>query len=495
MIAKIIAVGRTREEALARLRRAMRETTVVIEGGACNKSFVLDLLAQPEVVDGTGGWRTPGGSTGSVPRDASSLTRTPAWRSSPRRSRRTPTRSSWRSPGCWRPRTAAAAGPAQARPRRRGQAPRHRLPGVDPEHRAVALPGDGDGRRAHHDRGGRARPPRRVPPAARGRRSTAPRGHLHLRPDHPGRGRRHRHRVTRDEGGVQRSPAPARGGDTRRRRRRGGGGRPGHRARVDEDGDGPPRAVPGPGQGPAGDHRQPGRDRYALVRLEQVGDEDTAWTSAVRRSSSRRPSRPPAAERLPGAAATSAPWGGFDVPPAAQDEACPRYCGAGGGRVGARGRARASAPSPTSPSSVATSPPTRSATPSPRAQLARALPHLPPGRRARWPAGTLQRAAGQGAAPLTACWISSAAPSWKRRSSGSSPSSGPHRRWRSPAPCSAAGSRSRCRPGTWRMRRLLERLGRATQLRFPVIGTSPAASGSAGSTSLRSTPSAPTCWP
>ena len=56
MIAKIIAYGPTRDEALARLRRAMSETTVVIEGGACNKSFVLDLLDQPEVVNGTGGW-------------------------------------------------------------------------------------------------------------------------------------------------------------------------------------------------------------------------------------------------------------------------------------------------------------------------------------------------------------------------------------------------------------------------------------------------------
>ncbi|GAB2766299.1 biotin carboxylase N-terminal domain-containing protein [Nocardioides salsibiostraticola] len=56
MIAKVIAYGRTREEALARLRRAMSSTTVVIEGGACNKSFVLDLLAQPEVINGTGGW-------------------------------------------------------------------------------------------------------------------------------------------------------------------------------------------------------------------------------------------------------------------------------------------------------------------------------------------------------------------------------------------------------------------------------------------------------
>ena len=58
MIAKIIAYGRDRDEALARLRRAMRETTVVIDGGATNKSFVLDLLDQPAVIDGSAdtGW-------------------------------------------------------------------------------------------------------------------------------------------------------------------------------------------------------------------------------------------------------------------------------------------------------------------------------------------------------------------------------------------------------------------------------------------------------
>ncbi|MBD3782160.1 MAG: ATP-grasp domain-containing protein [Micrococcales bacterium] len=58
MIAKIIAYGQDREQALARLRRAMRETVVVIEGGATNKSFILDLLAQPEVIDGSAdtGW-------------------------------------------------------------------------------------------------------------------------------------------------------------------------------------------------------------------------------------------------------------------------------------------------------------------------------------------------------------------------------------------------------------------------------------------------------
>jgi acetyl/propionyl-CoA carboxylase alpha subunit/acetyl-CoA carboxylase carboxyltransferase component len=60
MIAKIIAYGRTRDEALARLRRAMAETEVVIEGGATNKSFILDLLDQSEVVDGTAGWADTG---------------------------------------------------------------------------------------------------------------------------------------------------------------------------------------------------------------------------------------------------------------------------------------------------------------------------------------------------------------------------------------------------------------------------------------------------
>lgn len=61
MIAKIIAHGKDRAEALSRLRRAVGETTVVIEGGATNKSFILQLLQQPEVVGPDGGVPGSGG--------------------------------------------------------------------------------------------------------------------------------------------------------------------------------------------------------------------------------------------------------------------------------------------------------------------------------------------------------------------------------------------------------------------------------------------------
>ncbi|WIM92903.1 carboxyl transferase domain-containing protein [Actinoplanes oblitus] len=49
MIAKIIAWGADRAEALARLRRALAQTTAVIEGGTTNRSFLLDLLHRPQV--------------------------------------------------------------------------------------------------------------------------------------------------------------------------------------------------------------------------------------------------------------------------------------------------------------------------------------------------------------------------------------------------------------------------------------------------------------
>ncbi len=52
MIAKIIARGQTRKEALARLQRVLRESVVVIRGGASNKAFLLELLSHPDVQRG-----------------------------------------------------------------------------------------------------------------------------------------------------------------------------------------------------------------------------------------------------------------------------------------------------------------------------------------------------------------------------------------------------------------------------------------------------------
>ncbi|WP_072806910.1 ATP-binding protein [Rhodococcoides yunnanense] len=58
MVAKVIAWGRNRSEALARLRNALRETTVVIDGGTTTKSFLLSLLDKEEVISASAdtGW-------------------------------------------------------------------------------------------------------------------------------------------------------------------------------------------------------------------------------------------------------------------------------------------------------------------------------------------------------------------------------------------------------------------------------------------------------
>ena len=72
MVAKIIAWGRDRDEALARLRTALRETTVVIDGGTTNKSFLLELLDRDEVISASAdtGWLDRSGAataTGPTP--------------------------------------------------------------------------------------------------------------------------------------------------------------------------------------------------------------------------------------------------------------------------------------------------------------------------------------------------------------------------------------------------------------------------------------------
>ena len=49
MIAKLIAYGRDRNEALSRLKRVLRKSVVLIKGGTSNKAFLLELLTRPEV--------------------------------------------------------------------------------------------------------------------------------------------------------------------------------------------------------------------------------------------------------------------------------------------------------------------------------------------------------------------------------------------------------------------------------------------------------------
>ena len=52
LIAKVVAWGRDRDEAMARLRRAMARTAVVVEGGTTNRSFLLSLLDNAELRSG-----------------------------------------------------------------------------------------------------------------------------------------------------------------------------------------------------------------------------------------------------------------------------------------------------------------------------------------------------------------------------------------------------------------------------------------------------------
>ena len=51
-IAKLIAWGRDRDEALARLRCAVAETVIVVEGRTTNQGFLLELLDRPELRSG-----------------------------------------------------------------------------------------------------------------------------------------------------------------------------------------------------------------------------------------------------------------------------------------------------------------------------------------------------------------------------------------------------------------------------------------------------------
>jgi acetyl/propionyl-CoA carboxylase alpha subunit len=52
LIAKVIASGDTREEARARLSTALRDFDLVIEGGATNKGYLLEILEASAFCEG-----------------------------------------------------------------------------------------------------------------------------------------------------------------------------------------------------------------------------------------------------------------------------------------------------------------------------------------------------------------------------------------------------------------------------------------------------------
>ena len=116
MVAKVIAYGRTREEAIARLRRALRESTVIIEDGTTNRAFLLAILERPEFKAGEVdiAWLDRLGVSGEMEADARRRRRAAAGRDRARRPTRP--RSSARAST---PSRAAAA----PRPARRSRAP------------------------------------------------------------------------------------------------------------------------------------------------------------------------------------------------------------------------------------------------------------------------------------------------------------------------------------------------------------------------------------
>ncbi|HKH99664.1 MAG TPA: carboxyl transferase domain-containing protein [Candidatus Sulfotelmatobacter sp.] len=52
MVAKVIAYGQSRKEALSRLQRALAQSVIVVKGGASNKAFLLEMLGRKEVQRG-----------------------------------------------------------------------------------------------------------------------------------------------------------------------------------------------------------------------------------------------------------------------------------------------------------------------------------------------------------------------------------------------------------------------------------------------------------
>jgi acetyl/propionyl-CoA carboxylase alpha subunit/acetyl-CoA carboxylase carboxyltransferase component len=75
MVAKVLAVGQNREEARARLIRAVLDARVVVEGGMTNKGFLLDVLGHEDFIRAgvDTGWLDQVGLARSTPPEAEAL--------------------------------------------------------------------------------------------------------------------------------------------------------------------------------------------------------------------------------------------------------------------------------------------------------------------------------------------------------------------------------------------------------------------------------------
>ena len=203
-IAKLTAWGRDRDEALARLRRALADTVAVVDGGTTNQGFLLELLERPEARAGAidSDWlerlQASGASAPGPPRRGRG--RTGGDRSWPTRTPRTTGPASTRSPAgdarrrpvrCRAPTSSATAGIPTAWPSR--SSPRTATgSGVDGESVEVSAR-----RLGPHER--------RLELPGRAHRTLTSRQGDGLLVEVDGVP----HRVTRDDGGFVYSPGPS----------------------------------------------------------------------------------------------------------------------------------------------------------------------------------------------------------------------------------------------------------------------------------------------
>ena len=291
MIAKIIAYGRDRDEALGRLRRAMAETTVIIAGGATNKSFVLDLLDQPEVIDGSAdtGWidRVRGEGRLVAHRGAAvalAVAAIEAYEDAENLARQRLLSTAHGG----RPQVQLDTGrPVELK--LRGVGYRVHVGRVAPHRFRVAIaagngpPHAADVEIERFD----AQTGQIVVNGRRFRLVTNTHGPTHL-VEVDGVA----HRISRDEGGVVRAPAPALvvatplevGAEVE-------AGRAGAGAGVDEDGNRAARAVPRPAAGMPGGGGQPGRDRGAAAAAGAARQRRQRGRRAGHRRGRGRPAR------------------------------------------------------------------------------------------------------------------------------------------------------------------------------------------------------------